>query len=106
MIRNIYVADTELPKEIEVLDAEGKYIIPGLIDMHCHIQEGYASQFVASGVTTVRNTAGNVYQLKKLIDSPIDAPIPRVYSADRMIDGPPGLWGPTSFGNFVTDDPE
>lgn len=23
-----------------------------------------------------------------------------------MIDGTPGQWGPTSYGNFVTDDPE
>ena len=105
-IKNIYFEDSDLPSEIETIDMEGKYIIPGLIDMHCHIKEDFAPQFVASGVTTVRNTAGNVFQLKKLIESPIDAPTPRVYSADRMIDGPPGLWGPTSFGNFVTDDPD
>src|SRR5699024_10029334 len=34
------------------------------------------------------------------------APTPKVYSADRMIDGPPGLWGPTNYGNFVTDNPD
>lgn len=104
-IKNIFMDDSDLPRDKEIIDVEGKYIIPGLIDMHCHIQEGFAPQFVASGVTTVRNTAGNVFQLKKLIESPIDAPTPRVYAADRMIDGPPGLWGPNSYGNFVTDDP-
>ena len=97
-IKNIYFENSDLPSEIETIDVEGKYIIPGLIDMHCHIKEDFAPQFVASGVTTVRNTAGNVYQLKKLIESPIDAPTPRVYSADRMIDGPPGLWGPQATG--------
>lgn len=104
-IKNIFLDGDNLPAEKEIIDVEGKYIIPGLIDMHCHIKENFAVYFVASGVTTVRNTAGNVFQLKKLIESPIDAPTPSVYSADRMIDGPPGLWGPTSFGNFVTDDP-
>ncbi|CAM3067904.1 amidohydrolase family protein [Filibacter tadaridae] len=104
-IKTIFSEDSDLPPEIESVDVEGKYVIPGLIDMHCHIKEDFAVQFVASGVTTVRNTAGNVFQLKKLIESPIDAPTPRVYSADRMIDGSPGLWGPTSYGNFVTDDP-
>lgn len=89
-----------------VIDVTGKYLIPGLIDMHCHINEGYAPHFVASGVTTVRNTAGNVLLLDTLIQAPIDAPTPLVYSADRMIDGSPGLWGPSSFGNLVTDDPE
>lgn len=93
-------------EEIEIVDAKGKYIIPGLIDMHCHINERYAPHFVASGVTTVRNAAGNVILLKNLIEKPDHAPTPRVYASDRMIDGTPGQWGPTSYGNFVTDDPE
>lgn len=104
-IKDIFLEDCDFPSEIETIDVKGKYIIPGLIDMHCHIKEDFAPQFVASGVTSVRNTAGNVFELKNLIESPIDSPRPRVYSADRMIDGPPGLWGPTSHGNFVTDNP-
>ena len=36
-IKNIYFEDSDLPSEIETIDVEGKYIIPGLIDMHCHI---------------------------------------------------------------------
>lgn len=104
-IKKIYFTDETLPL-IRKVNMEGKYIIPGLLDMHCHIQEGFAPQFVASGVTTVRNTAGNIMQIGNLIEASEQAPTPRVYSADRMIDGHPGLWGPTSFGNLVTDDPE
>src|SRR5699024_4492915 len=59
-IERVFSADRVLPPEKESIDVEGKYIIPGLIDMHCDIQEGFAVHFVASGVTTVRNTAGNV----------------------------------------------
>ena len=105
-IKGVFSSNEMLAEDIPVIDAKGKYIIPGLLDMHCHIQEKFAPHFLASGVTTVRNTAGNVHFLEKLIDAPIDAPTPSVYAADRMIDGTPGLWGPTSFGNFVTDDPE
>ncbi|MFS0671589.1 amidohydrolase family protein [Ornithinibacillus sp. 179-J 7C1 HS] len=105
-IIKIYNHNETIPKGVKLVDVRGKYLIPGLIDMHCHIQEQFAPHFLASGVTTVRNTAGNVFMLKKLIDAPIDAPTPKVYAADRMIDGTPGLWGPTSFGNLVTDDPE
>lgn len=105
MIRNIFLEDSILPTALKTINGGGKYIIPGLIDMHCHIKEGFAIQFVASGVTTVRNTAGNVIQLKKLIEASNDEPTPGIYSADRMIDGPPGLWGATGIANFVTDDP-
>jgi len=105
-IKRIFPLNEVLPEEIPVIGAKGKYIIPGLIDMHCHIKEQFAPHFLASGVTTVRNTAGNVFMIKNLIHAPMDAPTPRVYSADRMIDGTPGQWGPTSFGNFVTDNPE
>ena len=48
------------------MDIAGKYVIPGLIDMHVHIKETFAPFFVASGVTTVRNTAGSVLELERL----------------------------------------
>lgn len=105
-IKRILKNGEELPHDVETVDATGKYIIPGLIDMHCHINEVFAPHFVASGVTTIRNTAGNVKLLKDLIEKPANAPTPRVYASDRMIDGTPGQWGPTSYGNFVTDNPE
>lgn len=105
-IKRMIKQDEVLPVGIETINAKGKYIIPGLIDMHCHINERYAPHFVASGVTTVRNAAGNVILLQNLIQKPDHAPTPRVYASDRMIDGTPGQWGPTSYGNFVTDDPE
>lgn len=104
-IKRIYKTDESLPECIPTIDATGNYIIPGLIDMHCHIQDGFAPHFLASGVTTVRNTATNLWMIEDLIEAALDAPTPRVYSADRMIDGEPGLWGPTSFGNFVTENP-
>lgn len=105
-ITRIYKSGESLPESIETIDATGNYIIPGLIDMHCHIRGGFAPHFLASGVTTVRNAASNVLMIEDLLNAPLDAPTPRVFSADRMIDGEPGLWGPTSFGNLVTEDPE
>ncbi|MCH7321440.1 amidohydrolase family protein [Solibacillus sp. MA9] len=105
-IKRMIKQSDALPEGIETIDAQGKYIIPGLIDMHCHVNERYAPHFVASGVTTIRNAAGNVLLLQNLMQKPDDAPTPRVYASDRMIDGTPGQWGPTSYGNFVTDNPE
>ncbi|WP_277586608.1 amidohydrolase family protein [Psychrobacillus antarcticus] len=91
---------------VTVLDLQGKWVIPGLIDMHVHIKEGFAPLFTASGVTTVRNTGGNVNELKDLIHASIEAPTPRVISADRIIDGPPGLWGEESPWNMNADSPQ
>ncbi|KMK76639.1 hypothetical protein AB990_11185 [Alkalihalobacillus pseudalcaliphilus] len=90
----------------QVMDIAGKYVIPGLIDMHVHIKETFAPFFVASGVTTVRNTAGSVLELERLRKAKADDPTPRVISADRMIDGPPGLWGETTPFNVNIDNPE
>lgn len=91
--------------EAQIVDLQGKWILPGLIDMHVHIKEGFAPLFVASGVTTVRNTGGNVYELQKLREASLSAPTPRIVSADRIIDGPPGLWGDTSPWSVIIDDP-
>lgn len=89
-----------------VADVSGKWLVPGFIDMHVHINEGYAPQFVASGITTVRNTAGNLIELRRLREASPHAPTPRVITADRLLDGPPGCWGETSPWNLNTDDPD
>ncbi len=90
----------------EVIDCAGKYLIPGLIDMHVHIKNNFATYFTAAGVTTVRNTAGSVIELMPFMKAEVNNPIPRVISADRMIDGPPGLWGETSPYNINIDNKE
>lgn len=92
--------------DAEVVDVEGKWLIPGLIDMHVHIKDSYAPLFVAAGVTTVRNTAGNVLELEEMRRAEASAVTPRIYSADRLIDGPPGLWGNTSPWNINVESEE
>lgn len=82
--------------DIQVMDCQGKWIMPGLIDMHVHIKSKFAPLFTACGVTTVRNTGGSILELEDMIHAKMDAVTPRVISSDRVIDGEPGLWGPTS----------
>jgi imidazolonepropionase-like amidohydrolase len=53
------------PKGARIIDGRGKYLMPGLTDMHTHlIREGDLSLFVARGVTTVRNMWGTPMQLE------------------------------------------
>lgn len=101
----------QVSKDIQVEDAtiilcEGKWLIPGLIDMHVHIKAGFAHHFTAAGVTTVRNTAGSIIELNDMMIANSNEMTPRVLSADRMIDGPPGLWGADSPYNINVAEEE
>lgn len=49
------------PPGATVVDASGKYMIPGLWDMHVHIADrSYLPQFIAHGVTGVRDMGGGL----------------------------------------------
>src|SRR5262249_41624003 len=60
----------ELPKDARVIDAAGKFIIPGLIDAHVHLVhrlnfahvtgDEILPLFLATGVTTVRDTGDEI----------------------------------------------
>src|SRR4051812_9069123 len=55
--------------DAEVIDARGLSLIPGLIDAHVHIghsPEEMAPLYLRFGVTTVRDTGGNLEQLIEL----------------------------------------
>ncbi|MFS0783976.1 amidohydrolase family protein [Bacillus sp. 1P06AnD] len=105
-IAQVSSSELETASDTKTIDLQDSYIIPGLIDMHVHIKETFAPLFTAAGITTVRNCAGNVLELKRMVHAQEDAPTPRIITADRMIDGPPGLWGDTSPFNFNTSEQE
>lgn len=48
-------ADARIPPGATRIDGRGKYVMPGLADMHCHYEsKDCAALFLANGVTTVR----------------------------------------------------
>ncbi len=48
-----------IPARATVVDASGKFLIPGLWDMHVHIADSaYLAMFVANGITGVRDMGG------------------------------------------------
>ena len=98
--KKIEVKDVSVPSENKLeIDGTGKFLMPGLVDMHTHISAASAKHYLYSGVTTVRNTGGN-FEMLNLIDDVS----PKIYATYRFIDGEPGLWGPTSYGNISTND--
>lgn len=58
-------ASLPYPDDLPVINGDGRYVMPGLIDLHVHILDrSYAKSALAAGVTTVRNMGGFNYQLK------------------------------------------
>lgn len=62
----------KLSEDAKVIDSKGKYLMPGLTEMHGHIpgedQPQYGKDvlflYLSNGVTTVRNMLGTSYQLQ------------------------------------------
>jgi len=54
------VGTIPMPKDAQVVDARGKYLIPGLWDMHVHVDDNAGQlypQFIVHGITGIREMA-------------------------------------------------
>jgi imidazolonepropionase-like amidohydrolase len=83
-----------VPERATVIDGSGKYLMPGLADMHAHTwDEDDFPLLLANGVTTIRNMFGGPVHLqwKKRIAA-ADFAGPTVYTAGPIIDGNPPIW--------------
>ncbi len=94
-----------------VIDARGKYAIPGLWDMHVHFGGGEAlieenrdllPLYVAHGITAVRDAAGDlsqsVFQWRAAVDGGT-LPGPRIFTSGPKIEGRGSIWpGDTEIG--------
>lgn len=59
--------DGSIPAGAQVVEATGKYIIPGLIDSHVHYDMPWLHRlYLANGVTTVRDLGGDIERLLTL----------------------------------------
>jgi imidazolonepropionase-like amidohydrolase len=87
-------AFTPLPKA-QVVDAKGRFLIPGLWDMHAHLtDDGMRGLFLAHGVTGVRHmySASPYYSPRRWRGRLLEKqfPGPRLHMADQAIDGERG----------------
>ena len=91
--------EVAIPKNARVFDGTGKFLIPGLWDMHVHtvfksLPETYFPMFIANGVTGVRDMAvGDLGFLKQLRKDINEGRLlgPRII-AGQMVDGPMPVW--------------
>ena len=96
--------DNELIDNNNVIDASGKYLIPGLWDAHIHfsfdtdLAPFMPGLFLAHGVTSVRDTGGPIDLVVKMKDLSLNDPInnTNVYIAGPLIDGTPNVYNNSS----------
>lgn len=94
-----------VPKDAEVIDASGKFLMPGLWDMHVHLLPDDGLLHMAAGVTSVRDMANDTDSLMKMRDRFNQGTEigPRVMMAG-FIDGRGPFQGPTKV--FADTDAE
>ena len=87
-------ANVSVPADAQVVDASGKFLIPGLWDMHVHwyFRDTF-TLFIANGVTGVRQMFGNS-DLLRWRDQIAKGSLlgPRMFVASPIIDGPEPVW--------------
>jgi imidazolonepropionase-like amidohydrolase len=81
-----------LPEGATVVDSKGKYLIPGLWDMHVHTADpSFLPLYLANGVTGVRDMHAldpdAIFGLRKQVQEG-KQPGPRVVAAGPLVDGP------------------
>lgn len=98
-IASIGSSDSVAPADARIVDGRGKYLIPGLWDMHVHaawpnIADPVAELFVANGVTGVRDMWGDpdiIRDWKRHVTER-DGRYPRLVAAGNLVDGPDPVW--------------
>ncbi|MCT2582233.1 amidohydrolase family protein [Actinophytocola gossypii] len=101
--------EVPIPPGAVVRDVRGKYVIPGLTDMHVHSESEtgdprhFANLYVANGVTAVREMWGRprLHEIRRMIESG-ELLGPRMTIASPLLDGSPALWSDVPDSPIVT----
>jgi imidazolonepropionase-like amidohydrolase len=89
---------TEIPNDALRVEGSGRFLMPGLADMHTHVIHGrrpdFMTFYLANGVTTIRSPGENLGDELETRDRLAAGDIlgPRMYSAGKVIDGDPSAF--------------
>jgi imidazolonepropionase-like amidohydrolase len=105
IIRSVGImGSVTIPANAKIIDAKGKFVLPGLWDMHAHFEQAeWGPAYLAVGVTTVRD-CGNEFSYINAIKKAIDdgkGVGPEILKAG-IIDGK----GPSALGIIQADTKE
>lgn len=81
----------DVPRGAVVRRLDGKWIIPGLVDAHAHVERWMLAPLLAHGVTSVRDVGGDADSIVALREdvSLLKALGPRLFISGASIDGAP-----------------
>jgi hypothetical protein len=96
-----------IPEGAQIIEARGRWIVPGLIDSHAHAasaEETPLDLYLANGVTTIRNPGRNTTVLRLTRDKLLRGEIrgPRLFFSGHILDGMP----PVGTSGLLVDTPE
>jgi imidazolonepropionase-like amidohydrolase len=97
-IEEIFKAGAKkLPQTAHVIDATGKFLIPGLWDMHVHVQDApeiFARLYLAHGITGIRDMRMELDALIELRGKITRGELlaPRLIASGPALDDPPPEW--------------
>lgn len=99
-----------LPEGSTIIDGGGRFLAPGVADMHAHYQDpSVGVLMLANSITTIRNPSG--FGIGAGPDTTLalaartargEVVGPFIYSSGQLIDGPNSFWGP----QVVVETPE
>lgn len=96
----IDINDYRFKPDLKLIDGRGRYLIPGLWDLHVHLVgdtrlplNTFSTLLAANGVTSVRDTAGPLPLILKAREKLAQTPLsPNLYIAGHMVDGSPRVF--------------
>src|SRR5918996_3992439 len=91
------VRDGAPPADARAVDGQGKFLIPGLWDMHAHIQgsgEAWLQLYAANGVTGIRDMGADLEIILAMRDATASGRVlgPEVIAAGPILDDAPADW--------------
>jgi len=117
-----------VPSGAQIIEASGKFVIPGLADMHHHLESGFSlpgppapgreapsdvwkrnlAQMLGWGFTTIFSTGMELKDFTRLRDAASDdaAALPRFFGVGRAITVKGGHASEPNFGSYLPDAPD
>src|SRR5215208_4047539 len=85
------------PGDARLIDGRGKFLIPGLWDMHAHIQgneRAWLPLYIANGVTGIRDMGADLDFILAVREATVSGSTlgPRIVAAGPILDDAPGDW--------------